>query len=111
MDKFIIQGPTKLQGDVKISGAKNAVLPLMAASLLASGKSIISNVPNLRDVRTMIKLLEILGAQVQFKRNTLTIDTTNVSGIEAPYDLVRTMRASIYALGPTLAARGKARVS
>jgi UDP-N-acetylglucosamine 1-carboxyvinyltransferase len=111
MDKFIIKGPTKLQGDVKISGAKNAVLPLMAASLLACGKSTISNVPNLRDVRTMIKLLEILGAKVQFKRNSLTIDTTKASGIEAPYDLVRTMRASIYALGPLLAAKGKAKVS
>lgn len=111
MDKFIINGPTKLQGDVKISGAKNAVLPLMAASLLACGKSSIANVPNLRDVRTMIKLLEILGAKVRFARNSLTIDTTRASGIEAPYDLVRTMRASIYALGPLLAARGKARVS
>ncbi len=111
MDKFIINGPTKLQGDVKISGAKNAVLPLMAASLLACGKSSIANVPNLRDVRTMIKLLEILGAKVNFARNSLTIDTRRASGIEAPYDLVRTMRASIYALGPLLAARGKAKVS
>jgi UDP-N-acetylglucosamine 1-carboxyvinyltransferase len=111
MDKFIIKGPTKLQGDVKISGAKNAVLPLMAASLLATGKSTIENVPNLRDVRTMIKLLEILGAEVHFKRNSLTIDTKRASGIEAPYDLVRTMRASIYALGPLLAAKGKAKVS
>jgi UDP-N-acetylglucosamine 1-carboxyvinyltransferase len=111
MDKFVIKGPTKLQGDVKISGAKNAVLPLMAASLLAAGESTIANVPNLRDVRTMIKLLEILGAQVHFGRSSLTIDTTRAEGIEAPYDLVRTMRASIYALGPLLAARGKAKVS
>lgn len=111
MDKFIINGPTKLQGDVTISGAKNAVLPLMAASLLAAGRSTIDNVPNLRDVRTMIRLLEMLGAEVHFEDNSLAIDTTRAEGIEAPYDLVRTMRASIYALGPLLAARGKAKVS
>lgn len=111
MDKFIINGPTKLRGSVAISGAKNAVLPLMAASLLASGESVIENVPDLRDVRTMIKLLDILGAKTHLAEGTLTIDTTDAEGVEAPYDLVRTMRASIYALAPLLAAKGRARVS
>jgi UDP-N-acetylglucosamine 1-carboxyvinyltransferase len=111
MDKFIIEGPTLLKGEVGISGAKNAVLPLMAAALLADGRSVIENVPDLRDVRTMIKLLQMLGAEVQFEDNKLSIDASTVDNFEAPYDLVRTMRASIYALGPLLAARGRARVS
>jgi UDP-N-acetylglucosamine 1-carboxyvinyltransferase len=111
MDKFVIQGPTRLEGAVEISGAKNAVLPLMAAALLAEGESTIENVPDLRDVHTMIKLLEMLGAGVQFEDGRLSIDASNLSGFEAPYDLVRTMRASIYVLGPLLAARGRAKVS
>ncbi len=111
MDKFIIQGPCKLRGTVEINGAKNAVLPLMAAALLARGKSVIRNVPKLRDVQTMIRLLEILGARVAFEKKTLTIDTTRLKRLEAPYDLVRTMRASIYVLGPLVAAHRRARVS
>ncbi len=112
MDKFIVRGPTPLEGRVKIHGAKNAVLPLMAAALLARGRSVIENVPVLRDVSTMIRLLEILGAEVTFEDSgRLTIDTKNADGVEAPYDLVRTMRASIYALGPLLAYHGQARVS
>jgi UDP-N-acetylglucosamine 1-carboxyvinyltransferase len=111
MDKFIVQGPCTLKGTVEISGAKNAVLPLLAAALLANGKSVIENVPNLKDVSTMIQLLEMLGAQVTFKNGVVTIDTTRAKGHEAPYDLVRTMRASIYVLGPLVAAKGKARVS
>ncbi|NIM19258.1 MAG: UDP-N-acetylglucosamine 1-carboxyvinyltransferase [Candidatus Latescibacteria bacterium] len=111
MDKFIIQGPRRLQGDVEISGAKNAVLPLMAASLLARGESAIENVPDLRDVRTMIKLLRILGAEASLDGSVLSINTKSANGIEAPYDLVRTMRASIYVLGSLLATHGKARVS
>lgn len=111
MDKFIVRGPCTLAGSVRISGAKNAVLPLMAASLLARGKSVIENVPDLRDVTTMVRLLEILGAEVTFKDGVLTIDTTHVDKFEAPYDLVRTMRASIYVLGPLVSAHGRARVS
>lgn len=112
MDKFIVNGPTPLKGRVKIHGAKNAVLPLMAAALLARGRSVIENVPALRDVSTMIRLLEILGAEVSFDdAGRLTIDTTHANGVEAPYDLVRTMRASIYALGPLLAFHGQACVS
>lgn len=111
MDKFIIQGPCKLQGTVHTSGAKNAVLPLMAASLLTHGRSIIENVPDLRDVTTMVRLLEMLGAAVTFEAGTLTIDTVGINKNEAPYDLVRTMRASIYVLGPLVGAHREARVS
>ena len=111
MDKFIVEGPTPLEGEVVVSGAKNAVLPLMAAALLARGTSVIRNVPNLRDVGTMIKMLDVLGARTAVDGDVLTIDTTNAEGVEAPYDLVRTMRASIYVLAPTLAVHGRARVS
>ncbi|MEJ2720079.1 MAG: UDP-N-acetylglucosamine 1-carboxyvinyltransferase, partial [bacterium] len=111
MDKFVINGPCALRGTVEINGAKNAVLPLMAASILARGKCVIKNVPDLRDVSTMIRLLEILGADVDFKSHVLTIDTGNLTNLEAPYDLVRTMRASIYVMGPLIAAHKKARVS
>jgi UDP-N-acetylglucosamine 1-carboxyvinyltransferase len=101
----------RLSGDVHINGAKNAVLPLMAAALLARGRSVIENVPVLRDVRTMIRVLEVLGAEVTLEDGTLTVDTSHADGVEAPYDLVRTMRASIYVLAPVLAAHGNARVS
>lgn len=111
MDKFVIRGPCELRGTVEINGAKNAVLPLMAATLLARGESVIRNVPRLRDVETMIRLLEILGARVKFERRALAIDTTRLKRLEAPYDLVRTMRASIYVLGPLVAAHRRARVS
>lgn len=111
MDKFVIQGPTPLHGDVRVSGAKNAVLPLMAAALLARGESVIENVPDLQDVRFFVTILEGLGARCVFHDHQLRIDTTGVSGCSAPYDLVRKMRASIYVLGPLLAARGEARVS
>ena len=111
MDKFIVDGPTPLHGNVSIHGAKNAVLPLMAAALLARGKSVISNVPELRDVATMVKMLDLLGARTVHENGVLTIDSTDANGIEAPYDLVRTMRASIYVLAPTLAVHGRARVS
>lgn len=111
MDKFLVKGPTKLKGAVAISGAKNAVLPIMAAALLARGRSVIENVPALRDVFTMIKVLETLGADTKFADGVLTIDTTNANCVEAPYDLVRTMRASIYVLAPILAYHRRARVS
>lgn len=111
MDRFRIEGPCTLQGTVEVSGAKNAVLPLMAATLLTRGVSRIHNVPELRDTRTMSRVLETLGATVQRDGTTLVVDTTGATGIEAPYDLVKTMRASIYVLGPLLAARGQARVS
>ena len=111
MDRFVIEGPTRLVGEVTVGGAKNAVLPLMASALLAKGESVIDNVPDLRDVRTFARLLDILGARCTFAGDTLHIDTTELTGIEAPYDLVKTMRASIYVLGPLLASRHEARVS
>ena len=111
MDKFIVQGPCKLDGTVDISGAKNAVLPLMAAALLTEGETVIENVPDLRDVSTMIQLLRILGADVSFEKGKVVIDTRHVDKFEAPYDLVRTMRASIYVLGPLVAHRIEMRVA
>jgi UDP-N-acetylglucosamine 1-carboxyvinyltransferase len=111
VEKFVIEGGKSLAGEVAISGAKNACLPIMAASLLARGMSIIENVPDLRDVRTMARVLENLGAVVSYRDHRIEIDTTNVSGREAPYDLVKTMRASYYVLGPLLATMGRARVS
>lgn len=111
MDKIVIIGGKKLNGDVQISGAKNAVLPVMAATLLAPGKYRISRVPNLRDTRTMIRLLEIIGAEVSFNGGMLTIDTTGCNNPEAPYELVKTMRASFYVLGPLLSRFGYAKVS
>jgi UDP-N-acetylglucosamine 1-carboxyvinyltransferase len=111
MDMFLVEGPTPLAGTVRVEGAKNAVLPLMAAALLARGKSVISNVPDLRDVTTMVKMLDLLGAKTTRDGDVLTIDSGAANGIEAPYDLVRTMRASIYVLAPTLAVHGRARVS
>jgi UDP-N-acetylglucosamine 1-carboxyvinyltransferase len=111
VDKFIVRGPTRLRGSITVNGAKNAVLPIMAATLLARGRSVIENVPALRDVFTMIKMLGVLGAEAKFEDGTLTIETSDATGVEAPYDLVRTMRASIYVLAPLLAFHGRARVS
>lgn len=111
MDKIVIHGQKPLSGSVEISGAKNAVLPLMAASLLSNGVTTIHKVPNLKDTRTMIRLLEMTGADVAFENGTLTIDGSNVDTPVAPYELVKTMRASFYVLGPLLARFGSARVS
>jgi len=111
VDKFVIEGPTPLEGELTVGGAKNAVLPLMAASLLARGASVIDNVPDLQDVRFFATILEGLGARCEFSGHRLVIDTSDLAGSEAPYDLVRKMRASIYVLGPLLASVGEARVS
>jgi UDP-N-acetylglucosamine 1-carboxyvinyltransferase len=111
MDALIIRGGTRLSGRVEVSGAKNAALPVMAATLLAPGVHTLRNVPELSDTRTMARVLEQLGARVEFRGHACKIDTSRVDSIEAPYDLVRTMRASIYVLGPLLARFGNARVS
>ena len=111
MDKIIIQGQNSLSGSVNISGAKNAVLPIMTAALMAKGESVISRVPDLRDTRTMIKLREIVGAKCSMEGNCLKIDADSVNNPEAPYDLVKTMRASFYVLGPLLARFGTVKVS
>lgn len=111
MHKLIIEGTHKLQGEVRISGAKNAALPLIAATLLARGWHTIHNVPDLRDTRTMLALLETLGAQWKWENSTLLVNTDSLNNFEASYDLVKTMRASILVLGPLLARMGKTRVS
>ncbi|MGH7892876.1 MAG: UDP-N-acetylglucosamine 1-carboxyvinyltransferase, partial [Thermodesulfobacteriota bacterium] len=111
MEKIVVEGGKRLEGEIKVSGAKNAVLPLMAACILSEGKNIITNVPDLADVRTMAKLLQILGADVEYDSGTLTIDSSGLNNWEAPYDLVKTMRASVLVLGPLTARFGKARVS
>ncbi len=111
MEKLVIEGGIPLQGDVKVSGAKNAALPLMAATLLCAGKHILRNVPDLRDTRTLARLLENLGAVVSRDGDVLTIDTTVLHHGEASYELVKTMRASVLVLGPLVARLGKTRVS
>ena len=111
MDKLVIDGGRPLNGTVEISGAKNAVLPIMALSLLSDGKSILHRVPDLRDTRTFIRLLKMLGAKSHFENHSLTIDGSNITSFEAPYDLVKTMRASFYVMGPLLGRFGEARVS
>ena len=111
MDKLIIEGGRKLQGQVRISGAKNAALPLIAATLLTPGVHVLRNVPNLRDTRTMLRLMEHLGVRHQREDDVVTIDTTDLRHAEAPYDMVKTMRASVLVLGPLVARLGKAQVS
>ena len=112
MDKIVIEGGQPLEGTVRISGAKNAVLPILAATLLTRGRNIIDGVPKVRDVETMIQLLKDLGAEVESNLNEkIVLDTSNANNPEAPYDLVSTMRASCLVLGPLLAKLGRARVS
>ena len=112
MQVFQIEGGTPLEGDVVISGAKNAVLPLQAAALLADGKMTIRNVPRLKDVATLALLLEGMGVTVETdKDNNITTDTSTIKNQIAPYELVRTMRASILVLGPLVARYGYAEVS
>ena len=112
MDKIRIHGPCRLQGRVRTSGAKNAVLPEMAATLLVDGPVTLRNVPVVRDVQTMIKVLRHLGSrQVSLDGDVLRVEGGAAGAPEAPYDLVRTMRASILVLGPLLARLGRARVS
>ena len=111
MDKFLIQGGQKLEGEVRISGAKNAALPLLAATILADSPIRISNMPNLRDVNTLVKLIAGLGVAIEYAGDTVTADTSTLNNQFAPYDLVKTMRASILVLGPLVARYGEAKVS
>lgn len=110
MDKLVIEGGHRLEGEVRISGAKNATLPLMAASLLAPGVHTFSNAPRLRDIGTMQRLLTNMGA-VSDHGADLSVDTGKLNNFEAPYDLVKTMRASVLVLGPLVARHGQGRVS
>ncbi|GAB4390694.1 MAG: UDP-N-acetylglucosamine 1-carboxyvinyltransferase [Thermodesulfovibrionales bacterium] len=111
MEKLLVEGGARLKGEVRIGGAKNAALPAMAAALLASGASRLERVPGLMDVGTMARLMERLGADVRFEGSMAVMDTSGVEGFEAPYELVKTMRASILVLGPLVARYGRARVS
>ena len=113
MDKFIIDGPTPLKGKIPISGSKNAALPLMAASILGNSPSTIHLVPKLKDIYTFNNVIRVTGTHVVFKEdeNTLKIDPEYLNHTEAPYDLVRKMRASFYMLGALVGRAGEARVS
>ncbi|NWF88888.1 MAG: UDP-N-acetylglucosamine 1-carboxyvinyltransferase [Ignavibacteriaceae bacterium] len=111
MDKFIITGGNILKGKTEASGAKNASLALMPATLLASGKSLLKNTPKLNDVFTMIKLLKHLGVESNFSGTELELDTKNINEFVAPYEHVKKMRASVYVLGPLLTRFGYAKVS
>ena len=111
LDKLVIRGGKRLKGSVTVSGSKNAALPIMAATLLAPGEHILRNIPHLRDVSTMGRLMANLGAGFHLEKNRAILDCSEIKNHEAPYDLVSTMRASVLVLGPLVARLGKAKVS
>jgi UDP-N-acetylglucosamine 1-carboxyvinyltransferase len=111
LDKILIRGGARLRGEVRVSGAKNAALPILVSSLLAAGRSTYRNVPQLGDVRTMTRLLADLGAVIDGRGGVVHIDTSQITSFEAPYDLVKTMRASALVLGPLVGRYGEAKVS
>jgi len=111
MDEIVITGGNRLRGEVRISGAKNSALPILASTILGGGECVITNVPRVVDVLTMGKLLGILGAEVSHEANRAVIKADVIHSTEAPYDLVKTMRASVLVLGPLLARWGEAKVS
>jgi UDP-N-acetylglucosamine 1-carboxyvinyltransferase len=111
MEKFIVKGEVQLNGTIRMSGAKNAILPIMAATLLCSGISIIHDVPYLRDIKVMQDILALLGAKITREKNTLVIDTTTIQDTEIPEHLMREMRASVFLMGPMLGRFHKVRMS
>jgi UDP-N-acetylglucosamine 1-carboxyvinyltransferase len=111
MEKFIIEGGYKLENEVDVSGSKNASLPIIAASIMGEGKTVLYNVPDLKDVHTMIKILNYMGVNTKFENNTLEIDPSGIYQFSAPYEFVSTMRGSICLLGPLLSKYKKARFS
>jgi len=111
MDKILVEGGRSLKGQVRISGAKNAALPILVSSLLTEGLNTYSNVPDLKDIASIKELLSNLGAHAETQGNTVYVDTGRILSYEAPYDVVRKMRASILVLGPMVARLQKARVS
>jgi UDP-N-acetylglucosamine 1-carboxyvinyltransferase len=111
MDRLLVTGGARLSGSVRISGAKNSALKLMAASLLAEGRTVLRNVPDIADCRTMMDVLDRLGVGVEREGTTVSVDATGLLGVETPYELVRRMRAAILVLGPLLARAGRARVA
>ncbi len=111
MDKLIIEGGRRLEGSVEVSGAKNAALPILAATFLSKEKSVIKNVPQVADIYTMVKIMKSMGAKVNHAADTVEIDSSNVKNPVLTYKLVSTMRGSICFLGPLLARFGKAEIS
>ncbi|GAB1724143.1 MAG: UDP-N-acetylglucosamine 1-carboxyvinyltransferase [Nitrospira sp. CR1.1] len=111
MDQILIQGGRRLQGEVRTSGAKNAALPILASTILGGGECVLSNMPRVVDVLTMGKLLSMLGIAVTQEGDRTVVQPRTVASTEAPYDLVRTMRASVLVLGPLVARLGEAKVS
>lgn len=111
MDRLVVKGGQALQGSIKVSGAKNAVLPILAASLLASNECCIKDVPDLADVATIIDVLKSLGATAKKEKDEVLINASDITKVEAPYDFVRKMRASFLVMGPLLARLGEARIS
>jgi UDP-N-acetylglucosamine 1-carboxyvinyltransferase len=111
VDKIEVEGGVQLNGEVRVSGAKNAALPVMAASILSEGEHTISNVPHLRDILTMGRLLSHLGIGVHLENDRVKLESDKIQSTEAPYDFVKTMRASVLVLGPLLARTGEAKVS
>ncbi len=111
MDRFVIEGPVRLAGEVTVSGAKNAALPCLAAALLTSDAVRLENLPDVADIRTLGKLLQHVGAEVVRDRRCAVIEARTIGSADAPYDLVKTMRASVLVLGPLLARVGEVRVS
>ncbi len=111
MEKFVIEGGYKLKGEVEISGSKNASLPIIAASIMADTETILHNIPDVKDIQTMIKILQYLGANVNYKNNTLEIDPRGINKFTAPYEFVSTMRGSICLLGPLVAKYKQAKFS
>jgi UDP-N-acetylglucosamine 1-carboxyvinyltransferase len=111
MDKLLIQGGARLNGDITISGAKNAALPILCAGLLTADTLHLSNVPHLQDVATMLKLLRQMGLGIEQDGENVALNGAGINKLEAPYDMVKTMRASILVLGPLLARFGEAKVS
>lgn len=111
--KYIIKGGNRLSGKVRVSGAKNSALKIMAASIMSNGKTILKNVPIIDDVLTMAEVLELLGAKVNLDKacNCIEINPDNIKSFEAPYELVRKMRASILVAGPLLSRFGEVKVA
>jgi len=111
MYKILVEGGHRLQGKVRIGGAKNAALPILASALLVDGECVFENTPDLKDVKTFMKVMEHLGAKCRYENHVAVIDSSGCESREAPYDLVRTMRASVLVIGPLVARCGRARVS
>ena len=111
MSRFVITGGTKLEGEIVVEGSKNAVLPILAASLLNGGESIIKNCPRLRDVEVMIEILKKIGCSAKMEGGVITVNSSSIKETQIPVDLAAEMRSSIIFMGPMLARCGKVTIS